>query len=413
MSTPDRTAAGQAAGYHFQIQHALLSILRSGPNAEVAIETLDDVAVTDETSGHSTLEQLKHSIRPGSLSDRSRPLWNALNAWMDLAETGRLDEVSELLLVATQTGKDGSAAAALRLGGSPTPRAAAERLLLAAAQQARGADTATARARFIALRPADRKKLLAKIRVADSTAGIGDFRAELLDAVGLATPRVAVDDFLDRLVGWWERRAVDMLLGRRKTVTRDEVADEIARIRDEYTDRTLPAADPALAAEVTEALVAAYKGYPFVHQLEMIAVKDARLQLLIADYHRAFSQRARWLEDGILGPDELSEWEDRLADEWAHAFARMCDEVGNDSPEEQQAHAGRELYGDLEQSDLSPLRDGRDRFLHVGTWHGLSDTRRVGWHPDFQARLTALLGPPAASSSTSAAYEKVKRERGG
>jgi hypothetical protein len=113
------------------------------------------------------------------------------------------------------------------------------------------------------------------------------------------------------------------------------------------------------------------------------------------------------LEDGILAPDELSEWEDRLTDEWSHAFARMCDDLSDAPAEDEQARAGKTLYGELEQSDLNPLRDGRDRFLHVGTWHGLADIRRVGWHPDFRARLAKLLGPAVARATTSGAFEEV------
>jgi len=48
MSASKRSAAGQAAGYHFQIHRALVSIVRAPPGAEISIETLDDVTLTDE-----------------------------------------------------------------------------------------------------------------------------------------------------------------------------------------------------------------------------------------------------------------------------------------------------------------------------------------------------------------------------
>lgn len=402
-----RSAAGQAAGYHFQIQRALLSILRAPTGFEISIETLDDLTIADTAvRGTTTFEQLKHSVKPGSLSDRSRPLWRALDAWMDLVDEDRLEQVTTLLLVATDVAPDGSAAAHMR-GDDRRSILTADQLLLAAATETGAQETAEVRERFAGLDSRDRSQLLAKIEVADGSAGVGDFRTELREAIGLGIPRVGVEDFLDRLVGWWERRAVEMLLGRRRSVTRDEVAEEVARVRDEYTDRTLPAVDQDLATELSEALLAAYKSYPFVRQLELIAVGDARLQLLVADYHRAYTQRARWLEDGILAPEELAEWEERLTDEWSHAFARMRDELGNVPAENEQTRAGKQLYGELEQSDSNPLRDGRDRFLHVGTWHGLADTRRVGWHPDFRARLEKLLGPPVVGATSSGAFDEV------
>lgn len=152
MSTSKRSAAGQAAGYHYQIQRALLSILGAPTGGEVSLETLADVALTDAAAGITTLEQLKHSVKPGSLTDRSRPLWNALEAWMDLVDDGRVDDLTTLLLVATHTAPDGSVAALLR-DGDGRDASAALHLLLPAAKEDGAADTAVVRGRFLALTP--------------------------------------------------------------------------------------------------------------------------------------------------------------------------------------------------------------------------------------------------------------------
>ena len=34
-----------------------------------------------------------------------------------------------------------------------------------------------------------------------------------------------------------------------------------------------------------------------------------------------------------------------------------------------------------------------ESFMSRGSLHGLADDRRVGWHPEFEARLEALLSP--------------------
>lgn len=225
----ERSAAGQAAGYHFQLQRALLSLIAGRERSAVAIETLDDVVLEGDSSGIRQFEQLKHSIRSSSLTARSRPLWKALDAWMDLAEHGKLDEVDKLILVATDQAPDGSAAALLRADGRDITQA--ERLLLDVAAEDPGAvDTAPIRERFRDLDPRARKTLIAKIEVRDATAGVGEFRSEFGAALGpFALPAVGSDEFLDKLVGWWERRAVDLLLRRRTTVSRGEVVEEVVR----------------------------------------------------------------------------------------------------------------------------------------------------------------------------------------
>jgi hypothetical protein len=406
-----RSAAGQAAGYHFQVQRGLLSLIAGDDGSSVAIETLDDLVIEDDAGAIRDFEQLKHSIHQGSLTDRSRPLWKALDAWMDLVDSGSLDDVDNLILVATDRAPDGSAAQLLRNDDARDVGDADRQLLIVASEQPGPRDTAITRGRFVAMQPRDRGALIAKIEVRDATAGIGDFRAQLREVLGpFALPIVGAEEFLDKLVGWWERRAVDLLLRRRTTVTREEVIEETVRLRDQYGEHTLPAPDPALAVELSEVLIEAYADTPFVRQLELIAMRDERVQLAVRDYHRAYAQRSRWLEQGVLGPQELEEWEDRLFDEWEHAWHRMLDRMPDAAGEPDQTAAGKQLYDGMEQSSLSPLRDGRDRFLHVGTLNGMADVLRIGWHPDFRARLQRLIGAVVAGAGTHEAFRRAQGE---
>lgn len=403
----DRSAAGQAAGYHFQIQRGLLSLLAAGDGAEVSIESLDDIALLVPAEKVLTLEQLKHSVSPGPMTDRSRPLWKALDAWMDLVDDDRLDSVDKLLLVASDRAEEDSAAALLRSEGRSVKRA--EQALLAVAREDPGpTDTSVLRKRFDKLPARKRGRLLAKIEVQDGSPGVGDFRDALREQLGsIALPGHGVEDFLHRIVGWWERRAVDLLLGRRSTVPREELVEEIVRLRDQYSVHTLPAPDPELGRQLADVLAEAYAGTPFVRQLELIAARDERIQVAVEDYHRAYAQRGRWLEHGILAAEELVEWEDALFDEWRHAWNRMLDDLDAGANEGQLADAGKALLGELERSDTTPLRDRSDRFLHVGTLHGMADIRRVGWHPAFKERLAAIFGEVIESANTAGAFARA------
>ena len=98
------SAAGTAAGYHFQVQRALLDLLdATDENTAISIETLDDLTLSDGERGPVlTLEQLKHSIRPGSLTDTSRPWWDTLAVWMDLIGDSSLHGSEQLTLISTQ-----------------------------------------------------------------------------------------------------------------------------------------------------------------------------------------------------------------------------------------------------------------------------------------------------------------------
>ena len=169
-----RSAAGQAAGYHFQVQRGLLSLIAGDDGAAVAIETLDDLVVEGDAGAVREFEQLKHSIHSGSMTARSRPLWKALDAWMDLVDSETLDDVGKLILVATDEAPGGSAAAMLRADAARDVSGAERKLLVVAREHPGAQATAQIRARFRDLEPRARAGLLAKIEVRDATAGIGD-----------------------------------------------------------------------------------------------------------------------------------------------------------------------------------------------------------------------------------------------
>ena len=86
----------------------------------------------------------------------------------------------------------------------------------------------------------------------------------------------------------------------------------------------------------------------------------------------------------------------------------MLDTLPAESEEDAHVASGKHLYGDLEQSTLNPLRDGRDRFLHVGTLNGMADICRIGWHPDFRARVRHLVGSVVAGASTEEAFRRAQ-----
>jgi hypothetical protein len=406
MAGTNRSAAGPAAGYHYQAQRALLTLIAGSPadGREVAMETLDDLVVSDP-NGLIELEQLKHSIRSGALSDRSPALWGALDNWMDHLGTSRMDRISRMILIATKKGAPDSAIAQLRESDRHLDKA--EQILLEVSRERPGnAETRAARERFLGLAPRDRGRLLSKVLVRDGAEPVTSFRSELKALLGTALPRTGVEDFLNQLVGWWEQRVVDLLVHRIQTVSYDEVADEISRLRDLYTESELPPADPAFKAAMTKALSAAYAKAPFVHQLELVAAHDERVALAIRDYHRAYAQRSSWLQEGILLANELFEWEERLSEEWERAWVRMLEAV-QEADGIEVADAGRALLGGLEDSNQTLLRSGRHRFLHVGTLHGLADARHVGWHRDFEARLEERFGPKPTSRPTSSSFDDL------
>jgi hypothetical protein len=384
------SAASSALGYLYQTQWPLLELLRRSeerPDHAVSLELHDDVAWEDDGTPVELL-QLKHHLRErGGLGDRDADVWRTLRAWMDTVDVGDPNGPA-LTLVTTQTAAEGSAAEALR-PPHPDPIRALS-LLETAAQESIARDSEGSRRQFLELDATRRAIFVSRIRVLDASPAIGDLDAQVRGALRWALPRGHEDTFVQLLWGWWHTVAVDLLRRRRRSVSADELAIQVDRLRDQFTRDNLPTLVGAEAFDPAEQ--ASYLDRHFVHQLCWVNTPSTLIQKAIIDYYRAYTQTARWIDDHLVGLDELASFESRLHDEWEREFAWMLLELTEDSDEHAQRQAGLRLLRKTLDNTAVRVRDRYDEpFYCRGKHHELADTGQVGWHPDFTERLATLL----------------------
>ncbi|WP_051718508.1 dsDNA nuclease domain-containing protein [Hymenobacter sp. IS2118] len=167
MSTP--FAAGpQALGYLYQIQYALLTLLKADDDEanSIVIEGLDDV----ELNGASffELQQLKHHIgtkRQATLSNTSADLWKSIRVWSEGLKEKRWDPLqTKLTLITTAKAVKGSIAYKLR--DSLTERKTDEALkdLLDVANTSKSQELQELFDIFKALKPGQKKQLVEAMR---------------------------------------------------------------------------------------------------------------------------------------------------------------------------------------------------------------------------------------------------------
>ena len=85
------SAAGQAAGYYYQIERAVARLAEADSTAVVAVEKEDDVSVRME-DGRMILEQDKHTQgNRHPFTDGSKALWNTLDIWSAAIESDEID----------------------------------------------------------------------------------------------------------------------------------------------------------------------------------------------------------------------------------------------------------------------------------------------------------------------------------
>ena len=389
MPSSPHSAASSALGYLYQSQWPLLELLQRSerrPDCAITLELHDDVAW--EQDGTATeLLQLKHHLRGArSLSDKDIDVWRTIRAWMDTQDVGDPDGPT-LTMVTTQTAASDSAAAALRPHDRNVRRAV--EFLEAAATESTAEASADTRRRFLNLDPAVRANFIGRVYLLDVAPTIGDLDSEVRRVLRWALPRGHENAFMRLLWAWWHAKAVDLLRGHQRSVSALDVAVVVDDLRDQFTRENLPT---LVSAEQFAAVdEAAYLDRCFVHQMQWVGTPARLIQMAVIDYYRAYAQTARWIDDGLLGIEELEAFEARLRDEWEREHEWMLAEVPTDADELVKRRAGLRLLREtLERSGIRVRERYDEMFFCRGKHHELADAGQVGWHPDFADRVGSL-----------------------
>ena len=391
----DHSAAASALGYLYQCYLPLLQLAERAsdePGLMVALELLDDVQFEAHGSAIE-LVQTKHRLdSQGDLSDTSVDFWRTLNVWMSALDELSGDEAPALTLVTTAMAPAGSAASYLRDDDDRDPARAQSDLERAAASST-NRTTARWRTRFAQQSPSRRSLLVRAITVADGAVTIDELDEKLKAALYWVLPSMESSAaFVEHVKGWWLGIAVRLLRRDIRALAATDMLHAIQDIRDQFGPQNLPRA-PDLP-DPDEAAMAAFEGRVFVRQLELIAATHEQLGVAIRDYYRAFTQRSRWLRRELLGVDEIDRFEASLVDEWRFVFANLTAELPSDADEARKQRCGQRIFIHAAETAKARIRERYDEsFMTRGSLHGLADSQRIGWHPEFDARVEALLSP--------------------
>jgi hypothetical protein len=383
------SAAGPALGYLAQVDYALWAMLERMDVEEsfsLSIETLDDIVFHDAETDDATQKwQSKHSIDGSrSLSDASVDLWKTLHNW--IVEPSDAD----VRLVLLATAQAGPIASKLRVGSDRNVEAAMTGL----ERTARESSSETNKpyyAEFLALDQDDRRALLERVDVIDEVADVASIDENLMRAVRKSVVPRRRKALVERLRSWWHARAIAHLdavaKGRSSDrITAAELEETLLGIADTLRDENLPI-DVLDFPQPSEQEVS-QDDRIFVAQLRLIAMGSQRMRKCIYDHNRAFAQRSLWQRDRLLEIGELGEYDAELIEAWERFFVPLSDEPGEEITEGELKARALTAFGELDQSDLAPIRrDVRRGFIARGSLHVIADRLEIGWHPKWIEHL--------------------------
>lgn len=386
-------ATEQLLGYLYQVRYALALLLENdNPNSQISIEKFDDVSFCEDGLPKQLI-QLKHHVKcKGNLTDGSADLWRTLKVWIDgISAAPDLLDGTEFLIITTAIAPDGTAASCLKNDNNRNVEGAYEKLR-DVCLESKNEDQKKYYQAFCETDQNIIKHLISKICVIDGASDIVDVERILKKQIRYSCLSKFEDQVCERLEGWWYQKAIEALCSDTLIfVTQSQIRSIIVSISQEYSDDNLPIDVFDIGILQENDLDASEK--IFYEQLKLICLGSLHMQTALRDYYRAFKQRANWIRNELLYIDELERYEQRLIDEWQHAFAAMEDDLSQNSgvTEEEKIKEGRRLFSDIEKKDIRIRPKCQEAFVMRGSYHMLSNQLKVGWHIDFFERLKKLL----------------------
>lgn len=390
---PNHQASEQMLGYLYQVRYALALLLENdNSDFQISIEKFDDVAFSKDGMPKQLI-QLKHHIqRQGSLTDGSTDLWRTLKVWIDvLSDSPDILDGTEFLIVTTAIAPDGTAASYLKKGKNRNAERAYEKLK-DVCLKSENKDHKKYYDSFLETDESTIKHLISQICVIDGASDIIDVEKNFRKQIRYSCIPKYENQICERLEGWWYKTAIEALCsGTPIFVTQSQVRSFIVSVSQEYSDDNLPI-DVFDIGNLQEDDLSANEKI-FYEQLKLICLGNRRMQTALRDYYRAFKQRANWVRNDLLFVNELEKYEQRLIDEWEHAFAAMEDDLAEYSgvTEEEKIKEGRRLFSEIEKKDIRIRPKCQEAFVMRGSYHMLANQLKVGWHIDFYDRLKRLL----------------------
>lgn len=403
MTQPSVSTFGAGAsmvGYLYQIRIALLWAIRRSRVSDftVSIETLDDVSF--EVGGEPAIVlQAKHSLNAAAtLTDLSPELWKTLRVWMVGLASGEVPPDTARFLIATAEAPEGSACAALKIDGPERNIAEAAKRLKHAATSSSNSILKTAFDAYLALDETEREQLLSSFYVVpaqpNAAAILEQLQAELYH-VSLHHQDLSVQ----MLEGWWFKRVLHELVHPDGGIPRAEIDAQISEIQESLKPDSLPIDEELDALMVVLDQLPEFSTRPFYKQVELVGGSQLRIRNAITSYLQAFRQRSAWTRHDLLFDADLQKYDKRLYTEWELQYAQVCDELGPQATEEAMSQAGRAILKWAEDAHL-PIRSGVNvPWVCRGSLHMLAEDRRLGWHPDFEARLKVIFDATAEGNA--------------
>jgi hypothetical protein len=376
----------------------------SKSNSIVGIETDDDVAV--KTEDEVIWEQDKCSTVPDGypLSDRSENLWKTLYIWINAIKEKNveIDTVKFYLI----TNKERTDCLAKRLGKLTKDEDDIRQCI----------DEVRKNGNKILLHITDLKKegkspkskldyYVKSIVECDDTilygliknviyldgATTNNVDREIASALHIPVD-LPQDEIIQQLKGWLFDKIMTLWQANRPAwIKRNELDRRLWQIRCSYLTKVFNETATKDLFPVSDEDRNYNLSKPFVRQLLILDIEknndDNIIVEAIADYLHCHSERTRYAQEGLVTSDQFTEFDTNLEIRWNNIFNKYKTQVGKERWNCEEVIGSQIFFETKNHRENLAGQQTNGYYLTSGTYHMLSDEKRVGWHPRFRELL--------------------------
>ncbi len=370
-------APGQFLGYAIQFPRALLHLLKAGPGDCVSVEHLGDIAI-GYSDGTALVEEDKSSISVNPLTDKSENLWKTFSNWVDAVNDGDLDiKKTSFLLFANKSGNKGL----VDLFHNSIQGTEAKEAITETKNKLKDIDEKHAIWPYYNKVVNNNEAVFTGIiqRFSLEISENGPHEEIKKELVKKHVGEHQVTFIAQKIGGWLQEKIIEKIQSSEPAIIFWDDYDiafkvfyERSRMR-ELIDFTLVLNEGDIKSQL--------KSHPlYVRQLEKIEETEDDIIEAVSDFLKAKSNRQKWIENEFIDEEIAIDFEYKLQDFWKNSKKKIDITNANLDP----CKKGQLLYADCKNRQQTIGDKEPPARTIAGTYHLLSDTPTLGWHPGWE-----------------------------
>jgi hypothetical protein len=380
----NHTAAGQALGYFFQLDRTLCNIADSPGGSIIGIETEDDVVVK-LINGEKIHEQDKSSTTTFPFLPSKPDLWKSLLIWAEAIKSEEINpEQTKFILVSN---KSQSKCLAQKISDAANDAEVLSCLNeLKTFNKKSNEVTKNYIEKLFSIDDETLMKLISKTTLISGDA----MNAEAIKSHLISSFQIVDGDdeeklsILNEIYGW--------LFNLVRTAWQDNEPawierDAVVRLKNTILTRRVQSflnEKIFQVRDISEQEIAINKLKMYVKQLIIIGSSDEEIMEAISDYLNSVEKRTQLAKKGYVTELQIEGMVENLRKRWITIAKKIPIQNKSLSKEDQ----GKLICLDtMDHNAKIGNMETNNYFLTRGTYHHLSDSLQVGWHPEFQSVL--------------------------